>query len=404
MKILFADSLPESHIGKVRAAGHECVLMPDLTAEDLPDHVAGVDVLTVRSTRVTEATIKASDRLSMIIRAGAGTNTIDKTAAADRGIYVCNVPGRNAVAVAELAMGLLLAVDRRIADNVADLRSGVWKKSEYSRAAGLYGRTMGVIGLGSIGLALAERAKAFGMTVLGIRRPGRSPASESRIRSVGIRLVDDVEALLHRADVVSLHVPAGDSTHHMVDADFLAAMKDGAILINTSRGEIVDEGALLAELDSGRLRAGLDVYESEPTTGRAEFDSPLASHPNVVGTHHIGASTAQAQSAIADGVIELIGAYERGEIIDCVNMETLPAGSATVTVRHYNRVGVLARVLQVLREEKLNVEQMENHIFAGSTAAAATLEVVGNVPPDLTGRIDALPDVIASTVNAREDR
>ncbi|MEL7157290.1 MAG: NAD(P)-dependent oxidoreductase, partial [Actinomycetota bacterium] len=163
MRMLFADTLPRHHLDRLTDAGHVCVVEEGLTADSLPDRIAGFDALVVRSTRVTAATLDRADELGLIVRAGAGTDTIDIQGAADRGIYVCNVPGTNAVAVAELAMGLLLAVDRHIADGTADLRQGVWNKSRYQQARGLYGRTVAIIGLGEIGLAFAARARAFGL-------------------------------------------------------------------------------------------------------------------------------------------------------------------------------------------------------------------------------------------------
>ena len=156
-----------------------------LSADDLPERIAGFDGLVVRSTKVTAAVFEAADRLALVIRAGAGTNTIDTDAAARRGVFVCNVPGRNAAAVAELTMGLLLAVDRRIADNVADLREGQWDKQRYSKAEGLLGSTMGIIGLGSIGFAVAERAAAFGIGVQALAKPERSAQVVERAEELG---------------------------------------------------------------------------------------------------------------------------------------------------------------------------------------------------------------------------
>src|SRR3954471_5762907 len=174
MHLLFADRLPEQTIQDLEERGHICVMEPELTADDLPARIAGFDGLVVRSTKVRRAVFEAADRLALVIRAGAGTNTIDTDAAATTGVFVCNVPGRNSVAVAELTMGLLLAIDRRIADNVADLRDGHWDKKGYGKAGGLLGSTMGIIGLGSIGLAVAERAAAFGIELRSLDRPGRS--------------------------------------------------------------------------------------------------------------------------------------------------------------------------------------------------------------------------------------
>ncbi|HEX5936838.1 MAG TPA: NAD(P)-dependent oxidoreductase [Actinomycetota bacterium] len=393
MRVLLADAIDPTTVDELTGLGHDCASEPKLTADDLPGRIPGSQALVVRSTEVTAATIEAGDALELIVRAGAGTNTIDVEAASRVGIYVTNVPGRNAIAVAELTMGLLLAIDRRIADNVADLRAGSWNKATYSNADGLYGRTIGIVGLGDIGFGVAERAAAFGLRVRAVRKE-RDEAAEERIRELDIELVPSLEELVASSDVVSIHVPATPETESMFDARLLGRMKEGAILLNTSRGDIVDEGALLDALDGRGLRAGLDVYPDEPGSGTSEWSSKLAQHPNVVGTHHIGASTAQAQAAVAAGVVEVIEAFVRGEIVNCVNLAPTRLGTHTLHVRHYDRVGVLAGVFDILRRRDLNVEQMENRVFQGRNAAVATIDVVGAVDEDLLRALGALRDVI----------
>ena len=395
MHLLFADKLPERTIDDLEARGHVCVVEPDLSADELPSRIAGFDGLVVRSTKVKRAVFEAADRLTLVIRAGAGTNTIDTDAAATSGVFVSNVPGRNSAAVAELTMGLLLAIDRRIADNVADLRTGHWDKKKYSKAGGLLGSTMGVIGLGSIGLAVAERAAAFGIEVRSLAKSGRSSYVETRAEELGITMCDSLGELLSSSDIVSLHVPSNADTRRLVDAEFLEQMRPGAILLNTSRGDVIDEKALLEALDAGRLRAGLDVFEDEPGSSKGSWDSPLGRHPHVVATHHIGASTEQAQRAIAAGVTEIVDAFMAGEARDCVNLEPHRLGSCTLTIRHLDRVGVLAQVLDRLSAAKLNVEHMENHIFRGGEAAVASIDVVGHAPEELLATLRDLPHVLS---------
>jgi D-3-phosphoglycerate dehydrogenase len=398
MHLLFADRLPEQTITDLEARGHVCVMEPGLGADELPARIAGFDGLVVRSTKVKRAVFEAADRLVLVIRAGAGTNTIDTDAAARRGVFVSNVPGRNAAAVAELTMGLLLAVDRRIPDNVADLRSGRWDKQRYSKAAGLLGSTMGVIGLGSIGFAVAERATAFGIRVQALAKPGRSAYAVSRAEELGITMCDSMEELLSSSDVVSLHVPAGADTRHLVDEEFLAQMKKGAILLNTSRGDVIDESALLNALDAGNVRAGLDVFADEPSSGKGAWDSPLARHPEVVATHHIGASTAQAQRAIAAGVTDIVDAFMSGEARHCVNLDPDRLGSISLTVRHLDRVGVLAQVLDKLRSAGLNVEHMVNRVFRGGEAAVATIDVADEASEELLAALREIPHVLGVSV------
>lgn len=321
MRILFADKFPDRQFAEIRARGHDCERRPDLAAADLPGVIAGVDALVVRSTEVASDTFAAADALRLVIRAGAGYNTIDISAATDRGISVCNVPGKNAAAVAELAFGLLLALDRRIPDNVADLRAGKWDKSRYQAAQGLLGRAAGVVGIGAIGLAFAVRAHAFGMEIHTLSKT-RSDEITARLGAMGTTYHSDLAALAASVDVLSFHVPADPTTRRMIGPDLLQHMRPGAIIINTARGDLVDEEAMLVALDGG-LRAGLDVYPDEPAAGSADFVSALAQHPNVYGTHHIGASTRQAQDAIADEVLSIIAAFEHGDVRNLVNPRVL---------------------------------------------------------------------------------
>ncbi len=400
MKILCADALADDLLAPLRTAGHEVIVESDLSADTLPERLSALDpeVLVIRSTKVTAAAIEASSSLGLIVRAGAGTDNVDKDAASARGIYVSNVPGKNAIAVAELAMGLLLAIDRHIAAGMADLANGQWNKGTYSKADGVYGKTLAIIGLGEIGFALAERANAFGLNVIALRKAGRTDTALSRLRSAGISLVDTMDELLAQADVVSLHVPKSPQTSGMVDAAFLSNMKDGAILINTARGEVVDGDALIAAMESKGIRAGLDVWPDEPSGKSAEWTSPLSTHPNVVGSHHIGASTQQAQNAVAQGTVAVIEAYLTGKISNCVNMASEPAGCAVLTVRHLDKVGVLAKVFATLRTAGLNVQQMENQLFTGSVAAVASINLESAPAADVLEVIAADDDILAVSV------
>lgn len=394
--------MPADRLTSLTDAGHEIVLDPALTGETLPAAISGIDILIVRSTKVTADVIGAADKLSLIVRAGAGTDTIDVAAAAQRGVYVSNVPGRNATAVAELTLGLLLAVDRRIADNTAALRDGRWNKKEFREAVGLHGKTMAIIGVGAIGLAVAERARAFGISLIALRKPGRSEQSEQRIRSLGIRLYDTLPELLSAADIVTIHVPNTPETAGLVNAEFLSHLRPDAILLNTARGESMVEADLLAALNNG-LRAGLDVYPDEPSESVGDFDSSIGGHPNVVGTHHIGASTEQAQQATVDGTLDVINAFCLGEVSNCINLETQARGTARLNIRHRDEVGVLARIFTILEAHRLNVQQMENRVFKGSEAAVAVINVDGDMDETLLNAIHSLPSVYGIDVTSVTD-
>ena len=253
---------------------------------------------------------------------------------------------------------------------------------------------MGIIGLGSIGFAVAERAAAFGIRLQSLDRPGRAAQAVARAEELGITMCDSIDELVSTSDIVTLHVPSSERTRHLVDADFLGRMRDGAILLNTSRGDVVDESALLEALDAGAVRAGLDVFADEPGSGHGPWDSPLARHPEVVATHHIGASTEQAQHAIAAGVAEIVDAFVAGEARHSVNLDPTRLGSTTLTVRHLDRVGVLARVLDLLSAEGLNVEHMENRVFRGGQAAVASIDVAGETSEALLSALLEIPHVL----------
>lgn len=319
MKVLIADKFEKAGLEKLRGLGCQVTLDADLSGDSLGEAVRKGDcnVLVVRSTKVTPGILEAGKSLELVIRAGAGYDTIDTAAAKERNIRVCNCPGKNSVAVAELALGLMLALDRRIVDNTVDLRSGVWAKKEYSKARGLKGRTLGVIGLGRIGYEIARRAAAFDMKLI------YSDVIDYREieQELGIRKVP-LETLLGEADFITLHVPGGERTKHMISTEQFAMMKPTAFVINCSRGGVIDEKALAEAVEQGRIAgAGLDVYEIEPKATDNVFGDPVVKTSRVYGTHHIGASTEQAQLAVADEVVRIIDEKLKGnDPPNCVNL------------------------------------------------------------------------------------
>jgi D-3-phosphoglycerate dehydrogenase / 2-oxoglutarate reductase len=381
MKVLVADKFEQSGLDALKAAGCDVFFQPDASGEALVAAIAQsqAPVLVVRSTQVTDAMMDAG-ALSLIVRAGAGVNTIDVAGASKRGIYVSNCPGRNSVAVAELTMGLILALDRRLADNVAELRAGKWNKKEYSKARGLMGQTLGLLGFGHIGREVAKRARAFGMPVLVWSRRFRADAAARAAaeEAFGITVVDSPEALMANADIVSVHVALTTETRGFVGADLLKHAKAGAYIINTARAEVMDYRALAEAVTAKGLRVGLDVFDNEPATATAAFADALASHPSVYGTHHIGASTDQAQDAIALETVRIICTYkETGKVPNVVNLAKLTPATHMLVVRHRDKPGVLAHVFEYLRIAHLNVQETENIIFDGAHAAVARINLDG---------------------------
>ena len=381
MKVLIADKFEPSGVNALKAAGCDVILKPDASGDALIAAItqSQAPVLVVRSTQVTEAMMDAG-ALSLIVRAGAGVNTIDVAAASKRGIYVSNCPGRNSVAVAELTMGLILALDRRLADNVAELRAGTWNKKEYSKARGLMGQTLGLIGFGHIGREVAKRARAFGMPVIvwSRRFSADAAAREAAEEQFDIKVVDSPEALIAHADIVSVHIALTKDTEGFVGADLLKHAKPGAYVINTARAEVMDYGALADAVKDKGLRVGLDVFEKEPSTATAAFTDALASHPNVYGTHHIGASTDQAQEAIALETVHIIRTFkETDKVPNVVNLAKQTPATHMLVVRHRDKPGVLAHVFEYLRVAHLNVQETENIIFDGAQAAVARINLDG---------------------------
>jgi D-3-phosphoglycerate dehydrogenase len=315
--------------------------------------------------------------LKLVVRAGAGYNTIDVAAASRRGIYVSNCPGKNSIAVAELAFALILALDRRIADNVIELRQGQWNKKEFSKARGLFGRTLGLIGVGKIGQEMIPRARAFGMPVVAW---SRSLTPETAL-AFGTEYASSPEEVARHADIVSVHVALKPETRGLINASVFASMREGAYFINTARGEVVDQAALVQAIKAKHIRAGLDVFANEPTSATGEFTDAIANEPGVYGTHHIGASTDQAQEAIATETVRIIQTFsETGKVPNVVNLAHRTAATHTLVVRHLDRPGVLASVLDSIKAADINVQEMENIVFEGGEAAVARINL-DNAPP-----------------------
>lgn len=373
MRVLIADKFEKQGIKELEDRNFEVVSEPSLGADDLPGRIAEInpDVLVVRSTKVTREAIEAGESLELVVRAGAGYNTIDTVAASNNGVFVSNCPGKNALAVAEIGWGLILCCDRRIPDQTRDLREGTWNKKEYSRASGIAGRTLGVVGMGRIGQALIDRAHAFEMNVAAWSRS----LNDEQAQQYGITRCESLINLAKLSDVVSVHVAATDQTRHLINDKFIDAMRENAILINTSRGSVMDEKAVLRGIREKGIRVGLDVFETEPGSGTGTFSNELINEPGVYGTHHVGASTDQAQEAIAQEAVRVICSHrDSGEVPNCVN-QSEDRGSALLTVRHRNKPGVLAKVFDILSQASLNVEEMENLIYEGGESACARIQL-----------------------------
>jgi D-3-phosphoglycerate dehydrogenase len=373
MRVLVADKFEQSGRDGLQAIGCDVSYQPDLKDELLVAAIGpeSPDVLVVRGTKVTEPMLDAGP-IKLVVRAGAGYNTIDVAAASKRGIYVSNCPGKNSIAVAELAFALILALDRRIVENVVTLRQGQWNKKEFSKARGLFGRTLGLIGLGKIGQEMIPRARAFGMPVVAWSRS----LTPERAAALGVEYKATPKEVAAAADVVSVHTALNSDTRGAINGEIFSAMRPGSYFINTARGEVVDQNALVEAMKNRGIRAGLDVFAIEPTSAVAEFKDPIGKEEQLYGTHHVGASTDQAQEAIAAETVRIVREFkDTGKVPNVINLARQTPATHRLVVRHVDRPGVLAAVLDAIKAEHINVQEMENIVFEGAAAAVARINL-----------------------------
>ncbi|HEU5141644.1 MAG TPA: phosphoglycerate dehydrogenase [Solirubrobacterales bacterium] len=312
MRVLVKEKIADSGVDLLRQS-FDVDLGLEMSEEELREAIGGYDAILVRSaTQVTADLIERAERLKVIGRAGTGVDNVDIPAATRRGIIVANAPESNSVAAAEHTLALALALYRNVPQAHGSLAGGAWERSRF-KGSELYGKTLGVIGFGRIGQLVARRAQAFEMEVLAFDKF----VSAERFRELGVEGVSELDDLLGRADVVTLHVPKTPETVNLIDSEAIASMKDGARVVNCARGELVDLDALLAGLESGKLGgAALDVFPAEPFT-----EHPIFERGDVVVTPHLGASTAEAQDRA--GVVtaeQVTAALSGGVVTNAVNI------------------------------------------------------------------------------------
>jgi D-3-phosphoglycerate dehydrogenase / 2-oxoglutarate reductase len=395
MRLLIADKLHPRAIEELKTLPVDVVYEPELTRENLEQHLAGFGVLVVRSTEVTAAAIASARQLNLIVRAGAEFTNIDVRAASQAGIYVANCPGKNAAAVTELVYGLMVALDRRIPDAVAALRAGRWERKEYSKAEGLHGKTLGIAGLGAIGREVAHRARSFGLTPIAWSR-SLSPA---RAAELGVGHAATLEELAARSSIFTLHLALTDKTHRIVNRHILGLLPDRTIFINTARADLVDYGALVEAAERRGLRAGLDVYPSEPrATGGFQAADLFRSYPSgglVYGTPHIAAATDQAQLAIASETVRVVRSFLlEAKVPNVVNVSSSSAARFQLVIRMMDKVGTFAHVLAVLKRHGINVEEVTNTVFEGGVAACAKLRLLLRPTEACLAEIRAFDEVL----------
>jgi D-3-phosphoglycerate dehydrogenase len=394
MRLLIADKLHPRAIEELRTLPIEVEYEPELTRETLEQKLPNVGILVVRSTEVTQAAIDAARSLHLIVRAGAEYQTIDVRAASKRGIYVANIPGKNAAAVAELAIGQMIALDRRLPDALASLLEGRWERAEYGRAEGLYGKTLGIAGLGHIGKEVAHRARAFGLNVHAFSRS----LTAARAAEQGVTYAGSLEELASRSQILSVHLALNDRTRGIVGKRVFDALPHGAMFINTARADLVDYVAMREAVVRKGLRVAIDVYPDEPK-GKSEYKTDLfapVDGPGLVyGTPHIAASTDQAQLAIATEAVRVIRSFLlEGVVPHVVNVSHTSMARFHLVVRMLDRVGTFANVLSVIKRHGINVEEVTNTVFEGGGAACAKLRVVTRPSEACLSEIRAFDEVL----------
>ena len=368
--VLIADQIAAEGLGPLRGDDRFTLVdRPGLKGPELAAAIADADAVLVRSaTRITRESLQGGTRLRVIGRAGVGVDTIDVEAATERGVAVLTAPSGNTISAAELTFALLLALVRRLPAADASMKAGAWDRKSFNGTE-LYGKTLGLVGAGRIGGEVARRARAFGMRVV-VYDPY---LTEEHARRMEAELLP-LDAVLERADVISLHVPLTEATTNLLDDAALARMKPGAVLVNAARGGVVNEGALERALSSGRLAgAALDVFEAEPLPA----DHPLRKLPNAVLTPHLGASTAEAQQNVAIEIAEAVrAALLDGDLSRAVNAPAV-GGEAMRRLRPLldlsERLGRLASALAADAVAQVDIRYAGAHDDALRPLAASVL-------------------------------
>jgi D-3-phosphoglycerate dehydrogenase len=395
MRLLIADKLHPRAVEELRALPVQVEYEPEITKETLEAKLPGVGILVVRSTEVTAQALEKSRELNLIVRAGAEFSTIDARAAAKRGVFVANCPGRNAGAVAELAMAMMIALDRRIPDAVASLRAGKWERAEYGKAEGIYGKTLGIAGLGAIGREVAARAKAFGLHVVGWSRS----LTAAKASELGIEYAPTIDQLAARSNILTVHLPLTERTRQIIGKRIFELMPKRAMFLNLARADLVDYGALREAVKTRGLRAAVDVYPDEPR-GTKTFSSDLLSLESqaggfIYGTPHIAASTDQAQLAIATETVRVIRSFlVEGVVPNVVNVQPASAARFQIMVRMVDKVGTFANVLAVIKRHGINVEEVTNIVFEGAVASCAKLRLIQRPSEACLSEIRAFDEVL----------
>jgi D-3-phosphoglycerate dehydrogenase / 2-oxoglutarate reductase len=392
MKILVACELPDATLKQLRSLAAEVGYQPQASATDLRERLADAGVLVVGNARVSPEVIARAKALQMIVHAGRGPGGIAVEDASTAGIFVTHCPDKHAEAVAELTLGLIIALDRRIVDHTVALREGRWNRGELADGRGLAGRTLGILGYGAVGRLVARRARAFDMRVVAWspRSPGEEPPEPD------VEFCNWPRELARLSDIVTIQaVGVDDEAETLVDAAFLQSLPEGAYLVHVGHAGAVDEAALATAIEQRHLRVALDVFRSEPAGDSGRFRSRLCDLPTVIGTQHIGALTEQARQATADEVVRIVQAFVvSGEALNCLNLCDRSPATWQLVLRVRDQVGVMAAILEAIRADGINAQEISSRVFTGVKAAWCTIALDERPSTEALDSIRALPQVL----------
>lgn len=367
MKILVACRLPDAALEDLKSLGAPVIYEPELAGDALADQLGDVAILVVGRQRVSREIIAAGKQLQLIVRDGTGTLNIALEDASAEGIFVSHCEFREAAAIAEMTIGLLVAIDRQLLDQTSQSAGdALARRADDIHALGLVGRTLGILNYGPVGREVAARARGFGMNVLACVGAQRDPA----LHEWGIEFVQSPRELARRSDAVSVYVPLEDATERFINAEFVANMKARSLLVHIGHPNGIEESALYEAVKEGRVRAALDLYSSEAPGEVVRHRSKLLGLPGAVVTHRLADATERAREVIAAEVARIVRQFlVAGEVLNCVNLAERSDATWQLLLRLKDVVGVMASVMDEIRADGVNAQEITSRVFQGGRAA-----------------------------------
>lgn len=392
MKILVACRLPDAALDELKSLGAEVIYQPELAGPGLAEQLRDVAILVVGRQRVAREIILAAPQLQMIVRDGTGTLNIAVDEASTQGIFVTHCLFREAAAIAEMTLGLLVALDRQLLDQGLQPSDDVTaRRADDINAMGLVGRTLGILNYGPVGREVAARARAFGMNVLACAGPHCDPLTHEW----GIEFVHSPRDLARRSDAISVYVPLDDAKERFINSELIGSLKARALLVHIGHPNAVDEPALYDAVKAGRVRAALDFYSSEAAGEMLRHRSKLLGLHGAVVTHRLADATERAREVIAGEVIRIVRQFlVTGEALNCVNLVERSHATWQLLLRLRDAVGVMASVMDEIRADGINAQEIGCRLFQGGRAAWVSISLNERPSDDMLAALRGLQGVI----------